>query len=343
MKVRRSTIRSAALRVALLAGAAGVVALASATGAADSAGRIVASHPAGVAMAAFAGVLGVFALAMNIVRLVLVMAYRPVPRPPDEQLPSLTVIVPAYNEGRFVRETLRSIAASRYPAGRLQIIAVDDGSTDDTWLHIRQAANELPGVLAIRCTSNRGKRHALHEGIIRATGQVIVTIDSDSVIERDTLANLVAPLAADPQVGAVAGNVGVLNAEDGLIPRLLSVAFVAAFDFSRAAESVLDAVLCTPGALAAYRTECVRPVLEQWVNQRYLGRPANIGEDRALTNLILAQGRTVKFQSNARVLTKAPTRLSGLRRMFTRWLAATSASQSPSPGSASPRPRREGL
>lgn len=316
------TSRPLFLRAAVLALGVLVVLLAAQRGPGPDAAGFIVGHPFGAALFAIAAAWGLFSVGMNLVRLVLVLVYRPIARPADADLPEITVIVPAYNEGRFVGDTLRSIAASRYPADRLQIIAVDDGSTDDTWLHIRETANALSagrGVLALRCPTNRGKRHALHAGIVRATGQIIVTIDSDSLIEPDTLANLVAPMVADPSVGAVAGNVRILNGDDGAIPRLLSVSFVLAFDFSRAAESVLGSVLCTPGALAAYRAECVRPVLDQWINQQYMGRPANIGEDRAITNLILRQGRKVKFQSNARVLTKAPTALRGLRRMFTRW------------------------
>jgi len=315
-----ATVWAAAGRLALVLAGGAIVVAAMALDSGRQAHDIICRHPAGVALTLVAGSLGLFALVMNMIRLALALIYRPTPPCARDALPSLTVVVPAYNEGRMVRDTLLSLAASDYPAGRMRIIALDDGSTDDTWQHIQRAAAELPGrVATIRCPRNRGKRWALYEGIARATGEVIVTVDSDSLVEPDALRHLVAPLVADPTVGAVAGNVGVLNPDDGLIPRLLSVAFVQAFDFSRAAESVLGSVLCTPGALSAYRARCIRPVLDRWVSQRYLGRPANIGEDRAVTNLILAQGCQVKFQSTARVLTQAPTRLAGLRRMLTRW------------------------
>ncbi|MDD4891393.1 MAG: glycosyltransferase family 2 protein [Phycisphaerae bacterium] len=241
---RTWTVGGVVARLGILAGAVAIVALAARADTGGRAAHILLSHPAGVALAAVAGAYGTFALAMNLLRLALALVYRPIPAPNDDQLPSVTVVVPAYNEGRLVRETLLSLLASDYPAGRMQIIAVDDGSTDDTWKHIKRTARESAGrVAAIRCPVNRGKRWALHEGFVRATGDVIVTVDSDSVVSPATLRRLVAPLAADATVGAVAGNVRVLNRDEGLIPRLLSVAFVFAFDFSRAAESVLGSVL----------------------------------------------------------------------------------------------------
>ncbi|MEM9694212.1 MAG: glycosyltransferase [Myxococcota bacterium] len=94
-------------------------------------------------------------------RVALVARYRPRPAPADDELPSVTVIVPAFNEGRQVYDTVASIAASRDPAGRLQIIAVDDGSDDDTGLWIARAARDF-GSQAIFCPVNRGKRQALY-------------------------------------------------------------------------------------------------------------------------------------------------------------------------------------
>jgi hyaluronan synthase len=316
----RSLYHPLILRLALLVAGAAAVTLTVCLDNGERTRDILRQHWGGRILALTALAYWVFAIAVNGIRLVLVLRYRPVQAPCDEDLPTITVIVPAYNEGELVRHTLHSLASSNYPADKVQLIAVDDGSADDTWRHIRQAAGELVGrVHALRCRRNRGKRWALYEGFRRARGQYILTVDSDSTVEPDTLRNMVAPMVADPAVGAVAGNVKVLNREAGIIPRLLSVSFVFAFDFVRAAESMMGSVLCTPGALSAYRTSCIRPVLDRWLHQTYMGRECSIGEDRALTNMILRQGHEVRYQSNAAVLTKVPVRLRGLRRMFTRW------------------------
>jgi hyaluronan synthase len=256
-------------------------------------------------------------------RLWLVSRYRPVAACSDAELPHITVVIPAYNEGRQVLGALRTVVESRYPAHKVQIIAVDDGSQDDTWDWIRHASRRYAGrITPIHCSRNRGKKHALAEGFRRARGSVIVTLDSDSELEPDTLRHLVAPLVGSERVGAVAGNLRVLNRDAGWIPRMLELHLTLCSDFIRAAESQLGSVLCTPGALAAYRTDLIQRLLDEWLDQRFLGRPATIGEDRALATLILRGGHEVKYQGSAIARTEMPEDLSKLRRMLLRWIRA---------------------
>src|SRR5690606_4072611 len=180
--------------------------------------------------------------------------YKPVSSVSDAELPTCTVIVPAYNEGQQVYDTLKSLVASDYPSEKLQLIAIDDGSKDDTWEWMQKAKALLGDRVSIRQQShNQGKRHALYRGFNMASGDVFVTVDSDSMVEKDTLRNLVSPFVTNPECGAVAGNVRVLNNEKAIVPRMLNVSFVFSFEFIRSAQSVLGSVLCTPGALAAYR------------------------------------------------------------------------------------------
>lgn len=274
----------------------------------------------GDALIGFFAVFSFLALAELVWRIILVVKYRPVEGGADEQLPACTIVVPAYNEGRQVFDTLQSLAASNYPREKIQLIAVDDGSSDDTWLWIRRAKRRLAlPVLTIRQSQNQGKRQALYDGFKKSTGTVLVTVDSDSEVEPDTLRNLVAPMAINPDVGAVAGNVRVLNQAQGIIPRMMDIVFVFSFDFMRASQSMVRTVICTPGALSAYRKTAVMGVLDKWLHQTFLGRPANIGEDRALTNMILRQGYDVVFQQNARVFTEVPVGYSQLCKMYLRW------------------------
>jgi hyaluronan synthase len=260
------------------------------------------------------------ALAALVWRVYLVYTYRPAAPCPDRDLPLCSVIVPAYNEGAQVLYTLRSVAASDYPADRLQIISVDDGSKDDTWRWMKQAETELGDrVTLIRLRKNSGKRRALYEGFQRSQGEILVTIDSDSEVDASTLRHLVSPFVHDPMVGGVAGNVRVLNTKSGIIPKMLDVSFTFSFDFIRASQSRVNTVMTTPGALSAYRRSVVGPVLNQWLHQTFFGQPANIGEDRALTNLILKHGYHVHFAKNAVVYTEVPTAYVGLAKMFLRW------------------------
>nr|WP_312075754.1 glycosyltransferase [Chryseobacterium sp.] len=175
------------------------------------------------------------------------------------------------------------------------------------------------GLKIYKQPENRGKRHALHRGFTTGTGEIFITIDSDSIIEKDTIRNMASPFVVSENCGGVAGNVKVLNKKQGIIPRMLNVSFVFSFEFIRSAQSSLGFVLCTPGALSAYRRDAVLNCLEEWIDQKFMGEIATIGEDRSMTNLILRQGFDVKFQKNANVLTNTPTNYKTLHKMFTRW------------------------
>lgn len=246
--------------------------------------------------------------------------YQPVKSVSDDLLPTCTVIVPAFNEGKLVWQTLHSLANSDYPAEKLQLISIDDGSKDDTWEWMKKAKEELGDRVSIfQQPENKGKRHALYRGFHLATGEVFVTVDSDSIVKTDTLRNLVSPFITNEKCGAVAGNVRVLNSKEAIIPKMLNVSFAFSFEFIRSAQSVLGSVLCTPGALAAYRKNAVMTCLPQWINQTFMGQPSDIGEDRAMTNMILKQGYHVNFQRNAHVLTNIPENYRNLYKMFIRW------------------------
>lgn len=278
------------------------------------------STPWGVFFFVFGSVFLLVNVAILLWRIVLFFKYRPAPACPERALPRCTVIVPAYNEGEQVFLTLRSLVQSRYPNEKLQIIAVDDGSNDDTWQWICRAEKAFPRrITPIRLPENKGKRHALYAGFQQSRGEVIITVDSDSVVESNTLWSIASPFVQDPRVGAVAGNVRVLNRSKGLIPRMLEVMFMYSFDFIRAGQSMVNAVLCTPGALSAYRAHVVMRVLPAWIKQTFRGRPANIGEDRAMTNLILREGYHTLFQQDAVVYTNVPVRYKMLCKMFLRW------------------------
>jgi hyaluronan synthase len=262
----------------------------------------------------------IWALLMLSWRILFACRYRSYSPLLDSALPTITVVIPAYNEGRQVLDTVRSVMNSRYPMKKMQVICVDDGSQDDTWDWMQTALHEFPcRVRLIRQPFNRGKRQALMAGFSEAFGQIYVTIDSDSEVLPDTLRHLVSPMASDPRVGAVAGNVRVLNLAEGAIPKMMEVSFTSGFDFIRSGQSVYGGVFCTPGALSAYRAEAINPHLAGWSNQTFMGRHATIGEDRALTNLVLGCGFRVVYQREAVVLTKVPVKFTGLRRMLLRW------------------------
>lgn len=246
--------------------------------------------------------------------------YRPVGSPGDAVLPRVTVIVPAYNEGAMVRVSLESALANDYPRDRLEILAIDDGSKDDTWEHIRAVADAHPDVvIAIQQPKNMGKREALRTGFERATGELVVTVDSDSKLEAGAIRAIVAPMVHDEEVAAVAGRVLVLNRDENLWTKLLSARFFLTFDLARTSQSMSGAVLCTPGALSAYRHSAVMRVLENWSSQTFMGQPCTIAEDRALTTWLLRDGHRSVYQRTAVVRTVMPTVFPRIAKMLVRW------------------------
>ena len=234
--------------------------------------------------------------------------------------PALTVLLPAYNEGAAVFATVEAIAASDYPRGRLKIIAVDDGSLDDTHAHLVRARERFPGLVEIvRFAGNRGKREALYEAFRRADTPFVVTVDSDTQVAPDAIRELVAPLALDPGAGAATGRIRILNSKANLFTRMLDVNFAMAFDFTRAIESTFASVFCTSGAFSAYRSAALDRVVDAWRDQTFLGRPCSYGEDRSLANYMLRLGYGTLFQRSALAYTRVPERLGRILKMLTRW------------------------
>lgn len=246
--------------------------------------------------------------------------YKETPLVDETELPFCSVIVPAYNEGKGVFAALESICQNGYPDNRLEIIALNDGSIDDTLKWMNMAAEKHPHLIrVIDLKKNRGKRFALYQGIYAAKGGFIITIDSDSMLDKDALKYMIAPLVRNENVAAVSGNVKVANIANGIMPPMLDACFTFAFDFIRSGQSVFKRVFCTPGALSAYRKAALMPVLDEWLNQTFMGHPAGIGEDRALTNLLLREEHDIVMQCSAAIYTNVPETYQGLCKMLLRW------------------------
>ena len=222
--------------------------------------------------------------------------------------PPVTVVVPAFNEAAGIAATVRSLAASDYPI--LQIIVVDDGSTDATAEIVASLA--LPNVSLVR-QPNSGKPAALNTGVAQARYGIVVLVDGDTVFERGTLRALVAPFA-DPQVGAVSGNTKVGNRR-GIVGRWQHIEYVIGFNLDRRMFDVLRCMPTVPGAIGAFR----RDVLAQ------VGGVSDdtLAEDTDLTMAICRSGWRVVYAPDARAWTEAPVTIGQLWRQRYRWCYGT--------------------
>ncbi|MFC4908563.1 glycosyltransferase [Actinomadura gamaensis] len=231
------------------------------------------------------------------------------PTGPDAP-PSVTVIVPAYNEEAGIAATVRSLLDTDYP-GPLEVIVVDDGSTDRTAEIVERLA--LPSVRLMR-KPNGGKPGALNVGIAASYGEILVLVDGDTVFQRDTIRNLVAPLAADPSVGAVSGNTKVANRR-GLLGQWQHLEYVIGFNLDRRMFDVARCMPTIPGAIGAFRRRTLVSVG---------GVPTDtLAEDTDLTMAICRGGWRVVYAEHALAWTEVPSSLRQLWRQRYRWCYGT--------------------
>ncbi|GAA2524497.1 glycosyltransferase [Pilimelia columellifera] len=251
-------------------------------------------------------------------RFALAAFYRP---PRDVGLePAVAIVVPAYNEGEAVARTIHACRELDYPGHKLEIVVVNDGSSDDTWQQMIEAAGRYPAG-AVRCVdlgSNQGKRAAMAAGIRATTAEILVFVDSDSMPAPDAIRRLVQGFA-DPNVGAISGLTYVRNAYANTLTRMQATRYYISFQLLKSAESVLGAVTCCSGCFAAYRREAVAPLLERWEHQRFLGVECTYGDDRALTNRVIRAGWTAKYDSRAEAWTDAPDQYGKFFKQQLRW------------------------
>ena len=236
-------------------------------------------------------------------RFVLALFYRPFPD--VGHVPSVSVIIPAFNEEDGIEATIAAALAADYPTEKVEVIAVNDGSTDRTWERMRAAQRRFPMATVIDLGRNYGKRAAMAEGYRHSSGEILLFVDSDSYLARDGIRQIVQPFA-DSRVGAVVGHADVANPMRNWLTKMQQVRYYAAFRIMKGTESMLSGtVTCASGCCSAYRRTAIDSLIPAWEFQRFLGRPATFGDDRALTNRVLRDWRVV-YQSTARATTFVP-------------------------------------
>ncbi len=259
------------------------------------------------------------AMVLGAGRLVLLLALalrqrrlRPVATPVGDGAfhPSVSVVVPAYNEEPVVVRTVQSLLAQGYDG--LEVVVVDDGSADRTARVVAAAFRGRSGVRVVR-KPNGGKASALNVGVARAAGEIVVAVDADTVLAPGAIAALVAPLA-DPQVAAVAGNAKVGN-RINLVTRWQAVEYVTSQNLDRRAFALLNCITVVPGAIGAWRR---RLVLDAGGFSTQ-----TLAEDQDLTLALLRRGFRIAYAEHAIAYTEAPDTLQGLSRQRFRWSFGT--------------------
>jgi biofilm PGA synthesis N-glycosyltransferase PgaC len=218
--------------------------------------------------------------------------------------PSVSILIPAYNEEKVLRRTIETVIEASYPDK--EVIVIDDGSTDRTLQIARDAEGE--GVTVIH-RPNGGKAVALNHGLQFARGEVIIVVDADSMVGKHTLLELVQPFR-DPEVAAVAGNIKVRNRRN-LLTRCQAMEYIASINLYRRALDVFGSVTVVPGALGAYRREML-------AGSGFYD-PDTLVEDFDVTIKALKTSRVVQASSLAVSYTEAPQALRDLFKQRLRW------------------------
>jgi hyaluronan synthase len=250
-------------------------------------------------------VLNVYSLTVTgyiISRFLLSFFYRP---PKDTGFtPTISFVIPVKNDEHMIGQTISRCFSADYPREKFEIIVVNDGSTDNTLAEIRKAEKLFPGTKVINFEKNKGKRYAMAAAFRVASSEVLICIDSDSLVSRDSVRYIVQGFA-DPSVGAVCGHARVLNADKSSLAKMQEVRYYLAFQVIKAAEHIFSAVTCCSGCLSAYRRSYVMDILDSWLGQKWFGEPATFGDDRSLTNYMLRKYR-VLYDARAVVETAVP-------------------------------------
>jgi cellulose synthase/poly-beta-1,6-N-acetylglucosamine synthase-like glycosyltransferase/peptidoglycan/xylan/chitin deacetylase (PgdA/CDA1 family) len=225
--------------------------------------------------------------------------------------PGVSVIVPAYNEAVGIERCVRSLLDTDH-RGPVEVVVVDDGSTDGTAAIVHRLLRPGLGLRLLR-QPNGGKASALNTGVAAARHDIVVCVDGDTIFERDTIRWLVHRFI-DPEIGAVSGNTKVANRR-GFFGRGQHVEYVMGFNLERRAYELWDCMPTVPGAIGAFRRSAWEAVGGASTD--------TLAEDTDLTMAVNRAGWRVVYEDRAVAWTEAPATARALWRQRYRWCYGT--------------------
>ncbi|MBJ7221296.1 MULTISPECIES: poly-beta-1,6-N-acetyl-D-glucosamine synthase [unclassified Brenneria] len=222
--------------------------------------------------------------------------------------PLVSILIPCYNEGPNARETLEAALFQRYR--NIEVIAINDGSKDDTAEVLNQLANEYDKLRVIHLANNQGKAVALQTGAAAARSDLLVCIDGDALLDRDAVAYLVAPLIDNPRVGAVTGNPRV-RTRSTLIGRVQVGEFSSIIGLIKRTQRIYGMIFTVSGVVAAFRRRALADV-GYW-------SPDMITEDIDISWKLQLRHWSIFFEPRALCWILMPETLEGLWKQRLRW------------------------
>ncbi|MCW3989278.1 MAG: glycosyltransferase [Candidatus Bathyarchaeota archaeon] len=226
-------------------------------------------------------------------------------------MPKVSIIIPAHNEEAIIERAIESALETNYP--NKEIIVVDDGSTDRTPQIAFPYSRKGRIKLCQRNVASGSKAGALNYGLFFASGDIIVTVDADTLIERNSLRELVKPLG-DPAFSATSGNVRILRGEHGamnLIVKIQAYEYLISMELGRRFQALSGTLLIISGAFGAFHKSFVKSI------GQYDGD--TITEDFDLTFKMRKLGKRLAFVPEAVSWTFAPETWKAWKRQRVRW------------------------
>ena len=234
----------------------------------------------------------------------------PIPR--DDALPTVSILIPARNEGLVIGDTLRAMAALDYPKDKLEVLLLDDGSTDDTLQRAAEVAREFPFIKVIEVEGGgKGKSYVLNHGLKMAKGEVIAVYDADNRPEQGALKRLVSMLS--DETPAVTGKVRTINWNRNVLTRFICMEYLYFQLAGQAGKSRLYGIAVLPGTNFVIKRELLEE-LGGWDERA-------IAEDLELSFRILSTGRRIAYNPLAVTWEQEPESWRVWFRQRTRWAA----------------------
>lgn len=258
----------------------------------------------------------------------------------------VSVIIPIFNQESMIQFVIDAIYNSTHK--NIEVVAVNDGSTDNTKNVLDQLTKKYPNLKVIN-KKNEGKRLAVAAGFYKSKGRFVVLIDSDSVVDKHAIHEFMKAFSTDPKIGAVVGYAKVWNSKKNLLTKCQDCWYDYAFNIHKTTESVLNTVMCCSGCLAGYRRNTIEPFIPYWIKAKiqnsddrdlttYVYAPAwgkthlaplsekimesvakyDDAEDRMLTAASLVEWKSV-YVASAIVYTEVPEKIRSYIKQQTRW------------------------
>jgi cellulose synthase/poly-beta-1,6-N-acetylglucosamine synthase-like glycosyltransferase len=227
--------------------------------------------------------------------------------------PTVSILIPARNEGQVIKRLLQRITELTYPKTKMQIVIVDDASTDETGKIVDDYSQNFPFIQVIHRNTNdggKGKAYAMNEGFKQLTGEIVLCFDADYYPQKDIIERLTSAFS-DPQVGAVQGRVVVLNEPQSLITRLVTLERVGGYRIDQQARDQLGLITQFGGTVGGFRRSLLEE-LNGW-------DPSVLAEDTDLTFRVYLAGYKIRYLVDAECYEEAVDSWSAYEKQRYRW------------------------